>query len=379
MKNILGKVVPLTLLFATALCAGVCPRSAGAAEAEKPGRHLLYVAVPGIRNYLEFGGAGILVFDRDRDYAFVKRIETSASRRPQPENIKGICANAATRKLYFTTPTRLYCLDLVADRELWEQALPGGCDRMSITPDGRKLYVPSFEGPHWNVVDGATGAVLARIDTRSGSHNTVCGLDGKRSFLAGLRSSTLTMVDTNTQEVVGKVGPFSNAIRPFTVNGAATRCFVNVNGLLGFEIGDVASGKVLCKAEVQGFKQGPTKRHGCPSHGVGLTPDEREAWVCDAANSRLHVFDVTTLPPRQTASIALREQPGWITFSIDGRHAYPSTGEIIDTQTRKIVAALRDEKDRQVHSEKLLEIIFRDGIPVDAGDQFGLGRTRPGS
>jgi hypothetical protein len=75
----------------------------------------------------------------------------------------------------------------------------------------------------------------------------------------------------------------------------------------------------------------------------------------------------------------LREQPGWITFSIDGRHAYPSTGEVIDTQTRKIIAALRDEKGRQVHSEKLLEIISRDGIPVEAGDQFGLGRVRPGS
>ena len=45
-----------------------------------PERHLLYVVVPGIRNYLEFGGAGILVFDRDQDFQFVKRIATPASR-----------------------------------------------------------------------------------------------------------------------------------------------------------------------------------------------------------------------------------------------------------------------------------------------------------
>src|SRR5207245_6015714 len=231
------------------------------------------------------------------------------------------------------------------------------------------------EGPHWNVVDGTSGEVLAKIDTKSGSHNTVCGLDGARAFLAGLRSPALTVVDTKTQEAFGMVGPLSNFIRPFTVNGAGTRCYVNVNGLLGFEIGDAASGKLVCKVEVQGFKQGPTKRHGCPSHGIGLTPDEREAWVCDAANSRVHVFDLTSLPPKQTVSIALREQPGWITFSIDGRHAYPSTGEIIDTQTKKIIASLQDEKGRPVHSEKLLEIAFRNGIPVQAGDQFGLGRT----
>ena len=29
--------------------------------------------------------------------------------------------------------------------------------------------------------------------------------------------------------------------------------------------------------------------------------------------------------------IALREQPGWVTFSLDGKFAYPSTGEVIDT------------------------------------------------
>jgi len=366
-----------TAVLLAAFCFSTSGVSTRAAEREKQERHFLYVAAPGIRDSLEYGGAGILVFDRDREYAFVKRIETSAGRLPRPENIKGICANAATRKLYFSTLTRLHCLDLVTEKQLWEKALPGGCDRMSITPDGQRLYVPSLEGPHWNIVDGATGKVVAKIETKSGSHNTVCGMDGMRVFLAGLRSPVLTVIDTKTQNVAGTVGPFSAAIRPFTVNAAGTRCFVNVNGLLGFEIGDVKTGKMLCRTVVQGFKQGRTKRHGCPSHGIGLSPDEREIWLCDAANSRLHVFDVTSLPPRQVASIVLRDQPGWVTFSLDGLHAYPSTGEVVDTQTKKIVTALCDEKRRKVHSEKLLEIVFRDGLPLYAGDQFGLGRARP--
>ncbi len=158
------------------------------------------------------------------------------------------------------------------------------------------------------------------------------------------------------------------------MNAARTLCFVNVNGLLGFEIGDLTTGKKLYRVEVQNFKQGKPKRHGCPSHGVGLTPDEREAWVCDAANSRLHVFDVTSLPPRQIASVKLREQPGWITFSRDGRRAYPSTGDVVDTKTKQVIAGLRDEEGREVHSEKVMEIIFVDGVPVWCGDQFGLGR-----
>jgi hypothetical protein len=338
-------------------------------------RHLLYVAVPGIRNYLEFGGAGILVFDMDRNHALVKRIETPASRLPEPENIKGICANAKTHKLYFTTPTKLYCLDLTTEKTEWEKALPGGCDRMSLTPDGRWLYVPSFEGPHWNIVDAATGNVANTIETKSGAHNTVCGLDGNRVYCAGLRSPFLTVVDTKTRQALNTVGPFSAPIRPFTVNAAQTLCFVNVNGLLGFEIGDLAGGKMIERVEVKNFEKGPTKRHGCPSHGIGLTPDEKELWLCDAFNSRVHVFDVTLMRPQQTASVKLREQPGWVTFSLDGRFAYPSTGEVIDTRTKKILVGLRDETGREVHSEKVVEIVFRDGVPVMAGDQFGLGRA----
>jgi DNA-binding beta-propeller fold protein YncE len=246
---------------------------------------------------------------------------------------------------------------------------------MSITPDGTRLYVPSLEGPHWNVVDGTTGEVITRIETKSGAHNTVCSLDGSLVFLAGLKSPSLSVLDTANQTVIRTVGPFSAPIRPFTVNAANTLCFVNVNDLLGFEIGDLATGRVLARVEVQGAKRGPTKRHGCPSHGIGLTPDEREIWLCDAANSQLHVFDVTALPPKQVVSIKLREQPGWITFGLDGRFAYPSTGEVIDTRSRRVVTALQDENGREVHSEKLLEIISKDGVPFQSGDQFGVGRS----
>src|SRR5262249_12853467 len=139
--------------------------AAGAAEPGGGGeRHYLYVAAPGIRNYLEFGGARILIFDMDHEHAFVRRPERPGRPEEKPENIKGICASAATLKLYFSTPTKLYCLDLKTEKPLWEKELPGGCDRMALTPDGKLLYVPSFEGPHWNVVDGATGDVIARIE-----------------------------------------------------------------------------------------------------------------------------------------------------------------------------------------------------------------------
>ncbi|MCA9264893.1 MAG: hypothetical protein KDA60_13630, partial [Planctomycetales bacterium] len=181
--------------------------------------------------------------------------------------------------------------------------------------------------------------------------------------------------ETSDHRAVRTIGPFSDRIRPFTVNGRQTLCFVNINNLLGFEVGDLRSGKMLHRVEVAGVKPGPVKRHGCPSHGIGLTPDETQIWVADGAHSQVHVFDVQSLPPRQLDSISLREQPGWVTFTIRGDLAYPSTGEVIDVATRKIITVLSDEEGRQVHSEKMLEIDFRGSEPIANGDQFGIGRV----
>ena len=350
-----------------------CPSFAAAEE--PPLHRYLYVVCPGIRDYLEFGGAGILVFDVDDGHKFVRRISTPASREAMPDNIKGVCACAATRRLYFTTRSKLYCLDLLSDKTLWETSPPNGTDRMSITPDGQILYVPSFEKDTWNVIDAATGEPIRAVETKSGAHNTVVSRDGRRMYLGGLKSPILFVADTKSHEVVQRVGPLAAAIRPFTVNGTGTRAYVCVNELLGFEIADLTTAKKLFRVEVQGYKTGPVKRHGCPSHGIGLTPDEREVWVVDAANQKLHIFDNTVEPPRQRESLSVREQPGWITFGLDGKFAYPSTGEVIDTASKETVAVLTDEKGREVHSEKMVEIHFRGDEPVANGDQFGVGRV----
>jgi DNA-binding beta-propeller fold protein YncE len=366
------------VLAAGALAAsGLVPGPRPLQAADGGERRLLYVASPGIRNYVEYGGVGLLVFDITNGHRFVKRIPTFPEVLGQePENVKGIVASARTGRLYVSTPQRLGAFDLVTERMVWSRTYEGGCDRMAISPDGRQLYVPSFEGPHWTVVDGATGNVIGTIVTNSGAHNTIYGPSGRLAYLAGLKSPMLNVADGATRRVVKQVGPFGNAIRPFTINGSETLVFVNVNALLGFEVGDLQTGRLLHRVEVEGFKQGPVKRHGCPSHGIGLTPDEKELWLSDGANETMHVFDATVMPPRQVASIKLRDQPGWVTFSIDGQYAYPSTGEVIDTRTRKVVATLADETGRAVQSEKLLEIVFSGGRPVRVGDQFGLGARR---
>ena len=47
---------------------------------------------------------------------------------------------------------------------------------------------------------------------------------------------------------------------------------------------------------------------------------------------------------------------------------------MIETATRQMITILNDEKTGTVHSEKVVEMVFRDGKPSTNGDQFGIGR-----
>src|SRR5690349_9410603 len=144
-------------------------------------QHLLYVASPGIRNYTEYGGVGVLVFDIDNGYKFVRRIHTwDVPEGEKAQNVKGIAASAKTGIVYVTTLNHMIAIDAVTGKTLWDRTYAGGCDRLAISPDGETIYLPDFEGPSWQVVNAATGDVTATIHTNSGSHNTIYAPDGTK-------------------------------------------------------------------------------------------------------------------------------------------------------------------------------------------------------
>ncbi len=335
----------------------------------------LYVAVPGIRDYLGYGGHGLLVFDMDNEYRFVKRIKTQGFHPDKtPANVKGIDVSIPLNSVFISTIYSLQRIDLASEKVLWEIPYEGGCDRMSISPDGKTMYLPSLEKNFWNVVSCEDGKIISKFEVFTRAHNTIYGPAGQRAYLGDIGSPFLNIADTKTHQVVDRVGPFKGGIRPFTINSAETMVYVNANGVLGFEVGDLLSGKKLASVIVKGWDMGPVRRHGCPSHGIAMTTDEREIWVCDAHNMRLHVFDAHA-PFQQLTTIPLQDMPGWVTMSLDGQHALPSSGEVIDVRTRTILHTLKDEFYNTVSSEKMVEIHMDQGVAVVAGDQFGIGRA----
>src|SRR4051794_38758928 len=111
-------LILLTLLISTTFSLAQAPATPPAPAM----RHLLYVAVPGIRNYAQYGGNGILVFDIDHDHKFVRRINVPMMGTPnKPEAAKGICASSVTGKLYVSNTKSLACIDLTNDAVLWDK------------------------------------------------------------------------------------------------------------------------------------------------------------------------------------------------------------------------------------------------------------------
>jgi hypothetical protein len=144
---LLKRCTPL-VLFILLLCGSLV------ASTGSDVHRLLYVACPGLRNYMEYGGHGLVVFDIDDNYRFLKRIPIGGlDEKGRPINMKGVCASAETGRIYITTLSTMMCLDLVSEVLLWEKTYEGGCDRMAISPDGKTIYLPSLEKNHWHVVD----------------------------------------------------------------------------------------------------------------------------------------------------------------------------------------------------------------------------------
>ena len=378
-------------------------------------RRLLYVPSSGTGGGRVQNGSGILVFDVRDKFRFVKRIPTwdyGAWEDPDGDEVKGMEVSPETGRLYLATFTGLAAFDLITEKLIWEQTYGGNCcDRLSLSPDSKTLYVPEL-GPirekgtdGWLVVDAMTGKTITKIDTPQsrGAHNTIVSPDGSKVFMGGLNGAYVSVADPKTNKVVQTVGPFSAppgnlgyppnskpSVRPFTINGSGTLVFATLNGLLGFEVGDVKTGKVLHRVEVPNrpWTRDQVKTEGTGSHGIAMTPDEKELWVTDTINGALQVFDATVMPPKWVKEVRMTRRtkptdsrgdaldyPDWVTIGLDGKYVYASTGDVVDAASKQVVASLVDEFGRNMRSQKLVEVLWRSGKPVRASDQWGYGQV----
>ncbi len=330
-----------------------------------------------------FPDGAMCVYDMDHGHKLVKSIGL-----PTMAGVRGVIATPVTHMLYISYGGDgggngngfLLKYDLVADRLIWTKSYAHGIDSMAISPNGKTIYMPDGELTSdgiWYVIDANNGNETGTINGGPGPHNTIVSLKGSHVYLGGRNHNYLEVADTSTNQVIKNIGPLRSGVRPFTINGSETIAYISVTGYLGFQVADITLGQVLYTVPIHGFSwdgSGPSD----PSHGISLSPDEKELYVLDWPNNYIHVFDVSGVPaspPRQVADIRLtrsmhhQEFPcaydcladGWLQHSRDGRFVYVGDeGDVIDTATRKYVINL----PALYNTRKMIEIDWKNGVPI---------------
>jgi YVTN family beta-propeller protein len=170
------------------------------------------------------GDKGIYIYDIDNGHKLVKFISL-----PEMGGTRGACGCAATAKMWIShSNDKLLCFDMKTEKVLWENQYPkddGGADRVGVTPDGKKVYVPSgfwSNNPNVKVVDGESGKLIKKIEVspKGGLHNLIVSPDGKMVISGSTQYNMLSVIDTATDTVTTKVGPIIGVIQPLTLNGA---------------------------------------------------------------------------------------------------------------------------------------------------------------
>ena len=265
----------------------------------------------------------------------------------------GIAAPRSQDVLYVSTmgDLGLTVVDPVKDEVVKQYHIFGKVpNEIEVTSDGRYVYVPASREGVYEVDDTGKEKIIARIPTDGFPHNVVVSPDDKYMYLspAGKENEKIYIVATSTHSVVATI-PTGNTPRPIALSPDGKRLYVNTNDLLGFVVLDLTRRKILSRAA---YDLTPEERaQPSRSHGIGVTPDGREVWSTDVNHGLVHVFDVTSDPPRQIARLETGRRPLWLTFTPDRKTVYiantaDDTISAFDVASKKETARIQLERGK---------------------------------
>jgi DNA-binding beta-propeller fold protein YncE len=193
----------------------------------------------------------IAVYDIDAAHRLVKTVPTV----PNVADVRGVAASAVTGNLYAAYRDRsgtgmIYCLNLYDDKVLWNRAVPPGVDRLAISPDGRLLYVPTWEdgtADYINVVDANGADIVRRVDFSNRSHDTQYPLSGpifQETKAQDGSGNYLYRIDAESY-AVSRVGPYAGILGPYAVDGASRYVVNDVTHLWGMQVADLKTGEIV--------------------------------------------------------------------------------------------------------------------------------------
>lgn len=233
-------------------------------------------------------------------------------------------------------------------------------NNIAVTKDGRIVVGIARGHGALDIVDPKTLEVKTTILVNGRLHNVYVSKDSKYAIMGSIPNTMFTVVDLDKEQVAWEL-KLDKGVRPMTIesnaDGSPKRIFIQVSDLNGFVVVDFAARKEVARITLPKttatFESDPG-RDTSPSHGIGVSPDNKTLWVTSIPNNSVFVYSLAEL--KQIGEVALpvlklpgREQissvPNWVTFTPDGKEVYISNAGIrsvtaIDTATMKVKAVI---------------------------------------
>jgi hypothetical protein len=267
--------------------------------------------------------------------------------------------------------------DLYQNKLIYDKKLTHGVDQPSY---GQGLvYVPAGEYTNvrtWYYYRASDGMLMGMEDGGMNPHDTIW--KNSHRYYGGTEDTYLYVLGLPFT----KIGPSPSGtagVRPFTINGPETRAFITWSNYRGFSVADLSDGHII-----KSISFGGNSCFIAPSHGITLSPDNKEVYIMDLCAQSIQAYTATD-DPQLVKTIPLMHQlmgtemncawdcnkDGWIMHSRDGKYVYVAdAGDIIDTQSHTIVAYMPYLANCR---HGFVEMDWKNGQIVGTTTHVGLG------
>jgi YVTN family beta-propeller protein len=280
-----------------------------------------------------------------------------------PEAAHGIAFSPDGARVYVSNEhdLTLDAFDRKSGKLIKQVPLSNRPNNIAVAKDGRIVVgIARGEGA-LDIIDPATLTIKKTIPLNGRLHNVYVTPDSKYVITGSIPKALLTVIDLATEQVAWET-KMSGGVRPMAIeanpDGSTKRIFAQLSDLNGFAVVDFAERKETARIELPktttNFEADPG-RNTSPSHGIGVTPDNKTLWVTSIPNNAVFAYSLNDLKMIGQVALPALTLPGhepisgvanWVTFTPDSKTIYVSNAgsrsvTAIDTAAMKVKAVVR--------------------------------------
>jgi YVTN family beta-propeller protein len=252
-------------------------------------------------------------------------------------------------------------LDRKSGKIMKKVALSGHPNIVAVNKTGDKIVVAIARGKGGlDIVDGKTLTLKTTIPAGR-LHDVYITPDQKYVVGGSIPGKTFYTFDLEKEELAWET-KMDLGVRCMAIetnpDGSTKRVFTQLSNLNGFSVVDFAERKEVTKVPLPeppiSYDDGGYRTNE-PSHGIGISPDNKTLWVTSIPNNAVYAYDLATL--KMTGKVDLPNKviaghetpisavPEWVTFTPDNKYLYVSNAalnsvSVIDMPAMKVVKVI---------------------------------------